>query len=375
MVKLIDFMKQIPSVQPKTISKCLHDFLANTELFSITATPQNTDVACHGFLWDMFLILVCRSRSYRELEAWESSRRQVIPQPYSKFHEFGDKAQYSALNQQFPGADALGLPRSLMSHSSDESVGSLEIMAADYIHSGPYRLRLTNQLREHLTLDNNRHIRLYWDDPSLSRRILRPVGPDPGKNVLRTKSAIPGDSFRLYTGHVLGKCETLLKALTLRALNADNIAQEISDSYSMLFSRNAESQSIGRKLFKEKDIEAQFVRSFELVRNNHSTTKTPVPADENEIRILEWYDDVRGEGPMLSHFEYYRPHLALLAKQMSKWKPQRRRDLLQPGYTDKFTYYSTMFGIGIGLLGLAGVLSTIIGTVFTGLILRNTPTS
>jgi len=113
-----------------------------------------------------------------------------------------------------------------------------------------------------------------------------------------------------------------------------------------------------------------FVELFEFVEDSPDS---PTPAAEGKIRIMKWYDSaVRGEGPLLSHFKYYRPHLALLMKQMSKWKPQRRGDLLQAGYNDRFMYYSTLFGVGIGILGLAGVISTIIGTVLAWLLLKKT---
>jgi hypothetical protein len=70
---------------------------------------------------------------------------------------------------------------------------------------------------------------------------------------------------------------------------------------------------------------------------------------------------------MLSDFDYFRPHFELLIKQMNTWKPERKGDLLQPGYTDRLTYFSTIFGIGIGILGLIGVISTIIGTIIAWL--------
>jgi hypothetical protein len=129
-------------------------------------------------------------------------------------------------------------------------------------------------------------------------------------------------------------------------------------------------------LFAEKDIRVDFVKSFDLVESGEDSTHSPIPADEGTIRIINWYDPVaRGEAPLLSHFEYYRPHLALLMKQMNEWKPQRRGDLLQPGYHDRFTYYSTMFGVWVGVLGLVGVISTIIGTVVAWLALNKSSAS
>jgi len=140
------------------------------------------------------------------------------------------------------------------------------------------------------------------------------------------------------------------------------------DSYSVLFSRSLGSEAVARKLFEQQNMRVDFVISFNFIKDS---VRAPTPADEDKIRIMKWYDPgVRGEGPLLGHFEYYRPHLALLMKQMSEWKPQRRGDLLQVGYNDRFTYYSTIFGVSIAVLGLAGVISTIIGTVVAWLALN-----
>jgi hypothetical protein len=94
----------------------------------------------------------------------------------------------------------------------------------------------------------------------------------------------------------------------------------------------------------------------------------PKEPDRRKIWIINWkHRAFRNEGPTLTHFRYYRPRLLLLRKQMSEWKPRKKRDLLIPGYNDRFIFYSTMFGLGVALLGVAGVISSIISTVLTWL--------
>jgi len=202
MMNMVTFLSRMPHETPRLILECLRDFLSSNRLYSIAGQGINADVACRGFLWDMFMIVVCCPRNYRELEGWDRSVRGINWQPYAPFHEFRDTIPRATDYYHFPGGEVLGLPAS--SHEN-KMAGYLDGMNADYIHSGPYRLHLTNQLREHLTLDDNRRIRLYWDDPRLSRRLLRPAGAKPGRSILRTKPAIPGDSISLYSEHVLGR--------------------------------------------------------------------------------------------------------------------------------------------------------------------------
>ena len=76
------------------------------------------------------------------------------------------------------------------------------------------------------------------------------------------------------------------------------------------------------------------------------------------VKIIIW-----DKSPMLSHFQHYRLHLALLQKQMMEWKPKTAVDLLNPGYSDRFIWWTTMFLTTIALLNLASVVTSIIQTV------------
>jgi hypothetical protein len=52
---------------------------------------------------------------------------------------------------------------------------------------------------------------------------------------------------------------------------------------------------------------------------------------------------------------------------MENWKPQKKTDLWQPGYKDRFIWYTTMFALGIAALGIISVITSIISAV-TGII-------
>jgi hypothetical protein len=204
MMIMVGFFGRMACEKPRLVSECLRDFLSCNRLYSISGMGIDTDAACRGFLWDMLMIIVCRQRSYRELEGWDRNRKTALFwQPYAEFHEFRDTFRHATDHYHFPGGEILGLPKLL--YPSVKMAGSLETLNAAFIHSGPYQLHLTSQVREHLTLDVDRRILLYWDDPTLSRRLLRPADARPGKSLLRTKPAIPGDSFSLYTEHALGR--------------------------------------------------------------------------------------------------------------------------------------------------------------------------
>jgi hypothetical protein len=48
---------------------------------------------------------------------------------------------------------------------------------------------------------------------------------------------------------------------------------------------------------------------------------------------------------------------------MAEWKPRTIRELLQPGYNDRFLWYATALGIGIAGLGVIAIVTGIISAV------------
>jgi hypothetical protein len=81
------------------------------------------------------------------------------------------------------------------------------------------------------------------------------------------------------------------------------------------------------------------------------------------VIISEWDIYFSEQTPMLQHFEYYQGHFAVLQGEMERWRPRTFRELLQPGYNDRFTWYATMFSIVIAAIGIIGIVTSIIQTV------------
>jgi hypothetical protein len=91
----------------------------------------------------------------------------------------------------FPGGDTLGLskyPRD--PQKSDELLGSLDNMDGYFIESGPYHFKLSTKIEDHLTLNLQREILLYWE------------GLDEDGDPL---SGVPGARFEIYRWHTLGR--------------------------------------------------------------------------------------------------------------------------------------------------------------------------
>ena len=87
-----------------------------------------------------------------------------------------------------------------------------------------------------------------------------------------------------------------------------------------------------------------------------------------KVIILNWESSFKeGRDPMLRTFRQYRGHFALIHQQMTNWKPENRKDLLQPGYRDRFLWYSTIFGAVIALLGVISIITSIVSAV-TGVV-------
>lgn len=118
----------------------------------------------------------------------------------------------------------------------------------------------------------------------------------------------------------------------------------------------------------EKGVRVEFINNSDLRSENLiSGGGRPLimPQRKNTIRIILW-----NKPHTLSHFRYYRVPLAILHKQMMDWRPQGLKDLFIVGYADRFTYYTTLFGIGIATLGIIGIIAAIVQTIVAFLALN-----
>jgi len=57
--------------------------------------------------------------------------------------------------------------------------------------------------------------------------------------------------------------------------------------------------------------------------------------------------------------------LEALQRQMRDWRPRRIRQVFNPGYGDRFTWYTQMFALLIAVLGALGLFFSIVQTAYT----------
>jgi len=141
-------------------------------------------------------------------------------------------------------------------------------------------------------------------------------------------------------------------------LEADTLYEEVSDTYSLLFSRSRKSKEIARSLFQTQGFEVKFTNnpyedaaaadSRPARRRGRWPSTESIQLDRRRvINILQW--EVYGSIPTVDSFHHFRSHIVLLEKKMMDWHPQTIRDLFSPGYRDRFTFYTAYFGLFIAL--------------------------
>jgi hypothetical protein len=62
----------------------------------------------------------------------------------------------------------------------------------------------------------------------------------------------------------------------------------------------------------------------------------------------------------LQDFELFRSRLAYIKQRMKDWKPSKFSQLLRPGYFDRLTWFTAMFGVLFGLIGAFSLVISII---------------
>jgi hypothetical protein len=136
---------------------------------------------------------------------------------------------------------------------------------------------------------------------------------------------------------------------------------ELTYSYSVIFSRDQRSKAIAKELFAEYELTPVFCDSHDMTTIGRT----------GRVILLNWESSFKeGRDPMLNAFQLYRGHFALIDRQMHNWKPEKKSDLLQPGYKDRFTWYTTIFALGIGMLGIVSIITSIISAA-TGIVQMN----
>jgi hypothetical protein len=66
----------------------------------------------------------------------------------------------------------------------------------------------------------------------------------------------------------------------------------------------------------------------------------------------------------LKEFHYYRTRLAYLQEQMKAWRPRKFSELFIPGYYDRLTWFTAIFGLVFGIIATLSLVTSIIQVVF-----------
>jgi len=175
------------------------------------------------------------------------------------------------------------------------------------------------------------------------------------------KQPFPGRGWEKYQFSTLGRLILSPSSLISRQLNADKLAVEIWKSYALLFTRNPKSMEIARGIFEKMKVMVKFIDASSFWK-----LYTDVDRCQEKGKLV-YLSTWHGSRPMYEDFNYYRPHLALLQKEMSEWKPQRLRDLLTPGYKDRFWWYTTWGAITLGTIS---IITSIVQTIISGFMLK-----
>ena len=133
------------------------------------------------------------------------------------------------------------------------------------------------------------------------------------------------------------------------ALELDSVTTEVRLTYALLFGRSDKSKRICEDMFAKYNLK---VRWIDITTATHfvngDDTRIYEHIREDEIGIFKWQ---AGQPPTLEQFHRYRMRLAVLKDNMVTWKPEDLRDVLyQPGYFEKFTYYTGLVGIALAIL-------------------------
>jgi len=349
---LVNYFKDLGQEPGCKVSTLLKGFIRCNEIYCLEG--QGDSWAARALLTDMFKIVIdvpeevleeIRKENVDEiLEGLDAN--QCNPSPHTGGEKLAVATRWPEINY-FPGGQILRLNElPLLDPSIISPYGSLQDIDARFILSGPFKIKLTRKFTQHLTLNEKKELLVYWE------------GKDPEGFI---KQPFPGRGWGKYESSTLGTLILSSSSLICRQLNADTLAVEIWHSYSLLFTRNGKSRQIAKGLFQKEKVDVQFINPasfWELYTDfDRDSRKTKL------VYLGEW-DDSR---PMYENFNYYRPHLALLQKEMYEWKPQRLRDLFTPGYKDRFWWYTTWGAITLGTIS---IITSIVQIVISGIMLK-----
>lgn len=106
----------------------------------------------------------------------------------------------------------------------------------------------------------------------------------------------------------------------------------------LLFSRDPESRNLAEQLFTiKKDSDPP----FELTEPGFILYSTSY----------------------LKDYQLFRPHLAHVQTRMKEWRPKSLSELATKGYVDRMGWFTGVFGLAFGLIGVLSLVASIIQIV------------
>jgi hypothetical protein len=138
---------------------------------------------------------------------------------------------------------------------------------------------------------------------------------------------------------------------------------ELTLSYSLLFGQSDSGLKILNSVLKIPVRRAPPNVSPDSIDRQLSAVK--------ELRVISWKDSslryfgARSNPPSVDDFILLGGRLEALQRQMRDWRPRRIRQVFNPGYGDRFTWYIQMFALLIAVLGTLGLFFSIVQTAYT----------
>lgn len=192
MIAIVGYFKKLSISGSRPLAGCLKDFLVTTPLLSISSESViEENWVTRGYLADAMVVVLSWPWPFpwEDASGWDlkqASRRIVM----EKYHDLRHVARTWADRRSFPDG-IFNYNSSLAGHQvSQELYGSLEIVDAAYINSGPYKIVLTEDIYEHLTLSGERKLRLFWEGVNEQGEV---------------KCNFPGDFLARFATHTLGR--------------------------------------------------------------------------------------------------------------------------------------------------------------------------
>ena len=135
----------------------------------------------------------------------------------------------------------------------------------------------------------------------------------------------------------------------------DAIRKEMALTKAILFTRSKKSRRIGNNLLHPPSF---YHRMFPKHFPYHAMLR------ELDISHSAAYGSWRKGTVHLREFNYYRARLAYLQEQMRTWRPRRFSELFIPGYYDRLTWFTAIFGLVFGVIATLSLATSVIQVVF-----------